>query len=114
MNALVKKEIRLLLPAWIIAVLMSLVQATTRPNDFYIAALLFIGMTMMSLASIGRETSLNTFSFLMAQPEERIRIWKTKLSILASAFLITFVIWLVAYGVAFFRSTISEGDVEHS
>jgi hypothetical protein len=34
MNALVKKEIRLLLPSWIIAVLLALVQAITRPYDF--------------------------------------------------------------------------------
>jgi hypothetical protein len=114
MNPLVKKEIRLLLPAWIVAVLLALIQAITRPYDFYVAALLFVGMTMMSLTVIGRETSLNTFSFMLAQPAERMRIWRTKLSVLAVVFLITFGVWLLAYGVAIFTSTLTEDDAENS
>ena len=58
MNALVKKEIRLLLPSWIMAVLLALVQAITRPYDFYVASLLFFGLTVMALTTIGREASL--------------------------------------------------------
>src|ERR1039458_4967762 len=60
----------------------------------------------MALTTIGREASLNTFSLLMSQPTERIRIWKTKLSVLAVAFLIVFVVWLVAFGIAFFNSSV--------
>ena len=85
MNALVKKEIRLLLPSWIVAMLLALVQAITRPYDFYVACLLFFGLTIMALTTIGRESSLNTFSLLLAQPAERMRIWQTKLSVLAVA-----------------------------
>ncbi|HXE43251.1 MAG TPA: hypothetical protein VN516_09525, partial [Candidatus Baltobacteraceae bacterium] len=114
MNALVKKEIRLLLPSWIIALLLATVQVITRPYDFYVAMLLFVGMTMMALTTLGRETSLNTFSSLLAQPAERLQIWKTKLSVLVIMFLITFVVWLVAYGIALFRSTMSEDDAENS
>ncbi len=87
MNALVKKEIRLLLPGWMVAMLLALVQAITRPYDFYIACLLFFGLTIMALTTFGRETSLNTFSLLLAQPAERLRIWQTKISVLAVAFL---------------------------
>jgi len=115
MNALVKKEIRLLLPATGVAVLLALVQAITRPYDFYVACLLFFGLTIVALSSIGRETSLNTFSLLLAQPAERLRIWQTKLAVLAVAFLIVFSVWLVAYGIAFFTSThINSDDVENS
>ena len=56
--------------------------------------LLFFGLTIMALTTIGRESSLNTFSAMLAQPAERIRIWQTKLSVLAVAFLIVFLVWL--------------------
>lgn len=96
MNPLLKKEIRLLLPAWIAAVLLALVQLV-KPLDFYVVTLLFLGMTIMALTTIGRETSLNTFSNMLAQPAERVRLWKTKLSILAVAFLTVLGVWLVAF-----------------
>jgi hypothetical protein len=101
MNPLVKKEIRLLLPSWIVAMLLALVQAIARPYDFYVASLLFFGLTIMALTTFGRETSLNTFSLLLAQPAERLRIWQTKLSVLAVAFLTVFAVWLAAFGIAF-------------
>jgi hypothetical protein len=114
MNPLVKKEIRLLLPGFVVAVLLAMIQAITRPYDFYIASLLFFGLTIMALTTIGREASLNTFSFLMSQPTERIRIWKTKLSVLAVAFLIVFVVWLVAFGIAFFNSRVDADAAENA
>lgn len=96
MNALVKKEIRLLLPSWIAAMLLALPPVCTRADDGIPVFLLFLGMAMMALTSIGRETSLNTFSSLLAQPAERIRIWTTKLSILTIAFSTVFVTWHLA------------------
>lgn len=114
MNALVKKEIRLLLPAWTVAMLLALCQAMTRPYDFYIASLLFLGMTMMALSSLGRETSLNTFSMMLAQPMERLRIWQTKLTVLAGAFLTVLLAWLAADAIAFFNSTLSESDLQNA
>lgn len=101
MNALVKKEIGLLRPGWTVAMLLALVQTITRPGDFYVGCLLFFGFTLMALATIGRETSLNTFSSLLALPAERVRIWQLKLSVLAGGFLTVFVVWLAAYGIAF-------------
>jgi ABC-type transport system involved in multi-copper enzyme maturation permease subunit len=103
MNALVKKEIRLLLPSWIVAMLLALVQAIARPYDFYVASLLFFGLTIMALTTFGRETSLNTFSLLLAQPAERMRIWQTKISVLAVAFLTVFVLWLVCFFISTFQ-----------
>src|ERR1700690_185680 len=112
MNALVKKEIRLLLPSFMVAVLLALVQAITRPYDFYIACLLFFGLTIMALTTIGRESSLNTFSLLLAQPADRLRIWRTKLSVLAFAFLSVFGVWLAAFGIAFFHSNVDASEAE--
>jgi hypothetical protein len=114
MNVLVKKEIRLLLPSWSVAMLLALIQGITRPYDFYVASLLFFGLTIMALSTIGRETSLNTFSSLLAQPAERIQIWQIKLSVLAVAFLTVFVVWLVAFGIAFINSNVDAGDRENS
>src|ERR1017187_2868611 len=114
MNSLVKKEIRLLLPSFVVAVLLALVQGITRPYDFYVASLLFFGLTIMALTTIGREASLNTFSSMLAQPAERIRIWKIKLSVLAVAFLIVFGVWLAAFGIAFLNSNVNVSDRENS
>jgi len=96
MNALVKKEIRLLLPSWIVATLLALPPACTRSDDGIPVFVLFLGLTMMALTSIGRETSLNTFSSLLSQPMERITLWRTKLSVLAGAFLVVFIVWRLA------------------
>jgi hypothetical protein len=114
MNPLVKKEIRLLLPSFIVAVLLALVQGITRPYDFYIASLLFFGLTILALTTMGREASLNTFSMMLAQPAERMRIWQTKLSVLVAAFLIVFVVWLAAFCFAFIHSNPGASDRENS
>ena len=112
MNALVKKEIRLLLPSWVVAMLLALVQAITRPYDFYVACLLFFGLTIMALTTFGRETSLNTFSLLLAQPAERLRIWQTKLFVLAVAFLTVFVSWLVCFYISGFLHVFATNDYD--
>ena len=104
MNPFVKKEIRLLLPAGIVAVLLALVQGFAPPFEPYGLCLLFCGLALMALTTIGREASLNTFSSLLAQPAERIRIWTTKLSVLAAAFLIVFGAWLAAYVFSYFHA----------
>jgi hypothetical protein len=104
-NPFVKKEIRLLLPSWIAAMVLALLPACVRSTDFYIWTrdddaiplfLLFFGMATMALVSIGRECSLNTFSQLLSQPVERMRIWQTKLSVLAVAFLLVVGAWRLA------------------
>jgi ABC-type transport system involved in multi-copper enzyme maturation permease subunit len=106
MDPLVKKEIRMLLPAWIAAMLLALVQGVTRPYDFYVASLLFLGLTLMALTSFGREASLNTFSSLLAQPVARLRLWQVKLSVLAAGFVTVFLAWLAAFGLAWANSQV--------
>ncbi len=107
---LVKKEVRLLFPSWALAIVLATVQCFTRPYDFYVAILLFFGLTIMALTTIGREVSLNAFSSLLAQPAERLRIWTVKLSVLALAFATVCLVWLVAFFSACLRSG---GDVLH-
>ncbi len=111
MNPLIKKEIRLLFPTWTVAMLLVIVPAMLmaaawmlrleyEPVDAfymmstYLVPLLFaLGVLPLGLASFGQEFSSGTFTVLLAQPAERLRIWRTKISILALAFLS---VWLVA------------------
>jgi hypothetical protein len=112
MNPFLKKEIRLLLPSWAAALLLALVQVFAPAYNFYITCLLFVGLTGMALTSMGRETSLNTFSFLLAQPAERLRIWQTKLAVLAVAFLTVLGAWLAAFVFSLFRHSPSSADLD--
>jgi hypothetical protein len=101
MNALVRKEIRLLLPSWAVAMLLALPSICTRMDDGIPVVLLFFGLAMLGLSSLGRESSLNTFSQLLAQPTERLRIWKIKVSVLAVAFLAVAGVWRLAIALSF-------------
>jgi ABC-type transport system involved in multi-copper enzyme maturation permease subunit len=114
MSALVKKEIRLLLPSWVVATLLALPPICTRSDDGIPVFLLFMGMIMMALTSIGREISLSTFSSLLAQPAERTRIWQTKISVLAAAFLAVFIVWRLAIIFSFKDYGGREADPEAS
>jgi hypothetical protein len=98
MSALEKKEIRLLLPGAAAAALMSAVQVL-EPYGFYAESLLFLGMAIMALTTIGREASLNTFSAMLAQPIDRAKLWTVKLTVLAVAFLLVIAVWLIAVAI---------------
>ena len=79
MNALVKKEIRLLLPAWIVALLLilapiplSLMSDVEDNSVFMLTAVgVALGCIMLGLAGFGREVTSGTFSLLLAQPRPR-------------------------------------------
>jgi ABC-type transport system involved in multi-copper enzyme maturation permease subunit len=89
MNALVKKEIRLVLPGWLAVLLLETVQPWFwNDPDFtfeMIAVIFFFGINILAVDSFGREFSLGTFSSLLAQPVERGRIWRTKITVLLFA-----------------------------
>jgi alpha-tubulin suppressor-like RCC1 family protein len=103
MNALVRKEIRLLLPFWGIAMFLAIVPSLIVPRPSYADALEQIifwpfgfGAVLLGLAPFGQEFSLGTFSSLMAQPTDRRRVWATK------TFLVTLggLLMLVAFALA--------------
>ena len=96
MNPLVKKEIRLLLPAWVAAILLAIASLLLtighagiiyliEPIDLNILCLLF-GGSLLGIASFGPEFSSGTFTLLLSQPIERRRIWFIKTTVLALAF----------------------------
>lgn len=101
MNALVKKEIRLVLPSWLVV----LVLAACAPwflwddpdTSFGLTPLIvFFGVILMAVDAFGREFSLGTFSTLLAQPVERRKIWWTKITILFSAAALVFLAYFIS------------------
>lgn len=97
MKTLIKKEIRLLLPAWITAMLLATVpgilnifwiSSTFGASVFPFVQLVFAaGVLFLGINSFGEEMSYNTFSALLSQPMNRPRIWLVKIATLAAAFL---------------------------
>jgi ABC-type transport system involved in multi-copper enzyme maturation permease subunit len=102
MNALVKKEIRLLLPGWCAVLLLE----TLLPwviKDPHIALedtliAFFFGMIILAIDSFGREFSLGTFQSLMAQPVKRQTIWRTKITLLLLAAGLIFLAYFASCG----------------
>ena len=95
MNALVRKEIRLLLPMWVVTLLLALLpnllNAVSRVGvaaDLIAPVLIFVtGISglLLGLTSFGREIYTNTFSLLLAQPRRRTDLWRTKIKVLLGA-----------------------------
>jgi ABC-type transport system involved in multi-copper enzyme maturation permease subunit/alpha-tubulin suppressor-like RCC1 family protein len=103
MNALLKKEIRLLLPSFGICCALALTNFFFRFNSdgslqnwwWFMLSFVFCGAVAMMLAlnSFGAEISSGTFSNLLAQPVSRQKIWDTKISLLAASLFIVGVFW---------------------
>lgn len=96
MNALVKKEIRLLLPAWIVAMLLGIASLFLggplgQAINLHTFCLLF-GGALLGVAPFGQEFSSGGILVLLSQPVERRRIWLVKTAVLAAAFLSIFLI----------------------
>ena len=97
MSALVKKEIRLLLPAWIAAMLLLFIPITVvqvvgdNPADKMEATMaltilcVVIGGGILGLAGFGREVASCTLSTLLAQPASRREFWRAKTRVLFAA-----------------------------
>lgn len=113
MNALVRKEIRLLLPAWITALLLVLAPLLlgqlidgNEPAGVINKLTMFgvaIGGIVLGLAGIGRELASHTFSMILAQPRPRGELWRAKLSVLIVS-LIPIALFLGLVSLRFFRS----------
>ena len=106
MNALVKKEIRLLLPSLLIGIALTFANCFLTEDRYGVYGFggyaLFVSFAVcpaiavfMALNSFGAEFSAGTFSMLLAQPVSRVRIWRTKVSALATVLLIGGFFWCV-------------------
>jgi hypothetical protein len=99
MNALVRKEIRLLLPTWIaglaLVVLPGMIvewlisHGLGLPSQYIGFLFLFFGLgaLLLSLAAFGQELGAGTFSMMLAQPAERSCLWRAKVGTLGLAIL---------------------------
>jgi hypothetical protein len=103
MSALVRKEIRLILPFWGIAIFLAVAPAWIAPRGSSVSGMdpsLFwafgFGMVLLGMAPFGQEFSLGTFSSLLAQPVERQRIWRTKTLLIMVAMLLVFIAFMVS------------------
>jgi hypothetical protein len=86
MSALVRKEIRLLLPAWIAALAAATVPVWSGQFFETLWAPCFaLGICYLSLAPFGQEVICGTFGLLLSQPENRRRFWRVKAGLLALA-----------------------------
>lgn len=110
MTPLIRKEIRLLLPGWIAAMILAIVPAwiagtawrlnysvNVAQSGFWLEGvtpvIFALGLLLLGLSPFGQEFSQGTFTVLLSQPTERLRIWRTKIALAAAAFLI---VWLAA------------------
>ncbi len=100
MNALVKKEIRLLLPVWLAVLVLqvALPWFDTNQGNFVemTPIFFFFGMILLAVDAFGREFSLGTFSLLMSQPMERHQIWRTKITMLLLGAALIFTAYFVS------------------
>ncbi|MCL5097037.1 MAG: ABC transporter permease [Candidatus Omnitrophica bacterium] len=105
MNALAVKEIRLLLPAYGMALVLAIVPVWLLPTDAYstpapIALYAFcFGAAMLALSTFGREFSLRTLPLLLTQPLGRQRLWRTKVAVLTGALVTVFGVWAISCAV---------------
>lgn len=92
MNLLLRKEIRLLLPAWIAVLAAATLPAW--PWEFFrgCTPIVFGAAALaLSISSFGAETSAGTFGLMLVQPKDRRLFWRMKAGLLATAMLLA---WL--------------------
>jgi hypothetical protein len=106
-NALVAKEIRMLLPAYVAALVLAVLPVWLLPNlpyrnlttgpAFLVFCAFGFGIVMLALSSFGREFGMNTFPLMLAQPLPRNRVWWTKTGILACAITSIYYVWVSSW-----------------
>jgi hypothetical protein len=94
MKPLVAKEIRLLLPALVLALLLVIVPVWLSQDWTF--PLFGFGGLMIALSSFGREFAIGTFPALLATPLSHARIWWTKIAVLICGLTLVFVAFVVA------------------
>jgi ABC-type transport system involved in multi-copper enzyme maturation permease subunit len=115
MSALLKKEIRVLLPSFALACVVTPTLLFIQQGAGPIAGALVVLpsvicpalVIMMALNSFGVEVSSGTFSSLLSQPISRLKIWQTKIVLLAISLISISVLW---FGMLGYRETYLDPD----
>ena len=105
MTPLVKKEIRLLLPSFLLGCLLTFsnwllpIRANGLDGMLYLLPFVFCPamVAMMALNPFGGEVSAGTLANLLSQPISRLRLWQTKIVLLAVALLIIGFLWCASF-----------------
>ena len=110
MNALVRKEIRLIAPAWGAAMLLAVfpvwflwpfefsLYVVAQPPGMVVYAPFALGALLLGLSSFAQELNFGTFSMLLAQPIPRRQLWRVKTTVLAVALgLVLVALWVSLY-----------------
>ena len=91
MNLLIRKEVRMILPAWVAAIILTIAPlwfiAAVEQTAFYSTIGLGLGLGFLGLSPFGQEFNFGTFGLLLSQPISRQRIWLVKISVLILAVL---------------------------
>lgn len=92
MNALIRKEVRLMLPAWLAAwglsalpffvAVLNAFEPTSQTHIHFGLYTVPIGCAILGLSVFGREFSAGVFSLLLVQPRPRREFWNAKLLVL--------------------------------
>lgn len=103
MNPLVRKEIRLILPFWVIAIFLAVLPSVLLPLEPWVTSLneiifwaLGFGGVLLGLATFGQEFGLGTFQSLLAQPMERRQMWKAKILTALLGGVLVWAVFLIA------------------
>ena len=92
MSALLSQRGRLLLPAWVTAMLAATlpVWLITNESNAEIFSLCgyAVGVLLIGLSSLGQEVNYGTWGLLFSQPASRSSLWWTKVSLAAMALLL--------------------------
>ena len=101
MNALIRKELRSILPAWAMAMALAVLPVWliwpagaqgVSPNELglLVFAPFIFGVLVLSLTPFGQELNWGTLSVLLAQPVARRKLWLVKTLVLGTALLLVF------------------------
>jgi ABC-type transport system involved in multi-copper enzyme maturation permease subunit len=109
MKTLVWKEVRLILPAWLMAVLLAVLPAWYfsvqdlvgwQEEGAMAAFVAFaLGAVFLGLTPFGQECALGTFSVMLAQPVSRRRVWQAKVGVVVAALLLVLAVLVLSYGI---------------
>jgi ABC-type transport system involved in multi-copper enzyme maturation permease subunit len=108
MNALVKKEIRLLLPSWLVVLSLGVLSPwfwkDSDATFAWMPLFIFFGMILLAVDCFGREFSLGTFQSLLSQPITRRQVWRIKITVLFFAAALILAAYLISSGLLFYQA----------
>ena len=102
METRLRKEFRLLLTPWVLALLLATTTLWWRPGPDETAARVFglacfaLGMVLLAVAAFGKEFSHGTFLSWLCQPVSRAQLWLEKAGVLALAMVSVFLVFSVS------------------